>query len=428
MIHSNEAEQAVLGSCMQDARRLDDVADIITTQDFYTEQHRQIFTAMLATNEKGKPIDPVSLAEAMGDSLEQAGGLSYLAHTYDNTVAANAKGYAKIIKEKSVERRLMAAGVDIQNLAQERNVSTDEKMDKAQSLLMDLSEVKTNGLQKYSETLPDWVDKLDKRCQNGGGLTGISTGFSDLDRRTNGLEPGLIIIAGRPSMGKSVMAFNIANTAASNNHPTALFSLEMPTEQIHDRLHSSIGGIPMDMIRSGKLDDRDWPKMTKAMAQMKDVPLYIDETPSLTPYELRSRARRLKRTVGLGLIVVDYLQLMTSPGKENRTAEIGHISRELKSISKELHVPVVALSQLNRGLESRPNKRPKMSDLRESGAIEQDADIIMFVYRDEVYNEDSPDKGTAEIIIGKQRNGPIGTTRLAFQGEYQRFANLDDRH
>jgi replicative DNA helicase len=270
------------------------------------------------------------------------------------------------------------------------------------------------------------VDRIDELFRSESAITGVSTGFKDLDDMTSGLQPGdLVIVAGRPSMGKTSLAMNIAeNAALASKVPVAIFSMEMPGEQLAMRMMASLGRINAHKVRTGKLDDDDWPRLTHAIGLLAEAPMFIDDTPALNPLELRTRARRLKREHGLGMIVVDYLQLMQAPESgENRATEISAVTRSLKSLAKELNVPLIALSQLNRSLEQRPNKRPVMSDLRESGAIEQDADVIFFIYRDEVYNEDSPDKGSAEIIIGKQRNGPTGKVKLTFLGEYTRFEN-----
>lgn len=431
--YSVEAEQSVLGGLMIDNSAWDQVADMITEVDFYRKEHRLIFRAIASQAEDSKPSDAVTLAEWLdsNNELNNVGGLSYLGSLAKNTpTAANIKAYANIVRERSIMRQLVTVGTEIANSAYNpEGRESKDLLESAEQKVFQIAEQGAKGRQGYQnirQLLTKAVDRIDMLFQADSHITGVATGFDDFDEQTAGLQPSdLIIVAGRPSMGKTTFAMNIAeNAAIKQGKPVAVFSMEMPGEQLAMRMMSSLGRIDQHKLRTGKLADEDWPRVTSAVGILSEAPLFIDDTPALTSTDLRARARRLKREHGdLGLIVIDYLQLMQGSGKENRATEISEISRGLKALAKELQVPVVALSQLNRSLEQRPNKRPIMSDLRESGAIEQDADVIVFIYRDEVYNEDSPDKGMAEIIIGKQRNGPIGTTRLTFMGKYTKFEN-----
>ncbi|MDA8362717.1 MAG: replicative DNA helicase [Gammaproteobacteria bacterium] len=430
---SLEAEQSVLGGLMLDNHRWEQIADRVASDDFYRKEHRLIFRAVATLCDASSPADVVTVSEWLekNGELEAAGGLSYLGQLANNTPsAANIVAYADIVRERAILRSLIRAANTIGDSAfnpEGRNAA--ELLDYAEKHILDISEHgvhRRGGFLPLKTLLTKAVDRIDQLFRSDSPITGVPTGFSDLDAMTSGLQAGdLVIVAGRPSMGKTSLAMNIAeNASVGQKLPVAVFSMEMPGEQLAMRMMSSLGRINAHKVRTGKLDDDDWPRLTSAIGLLADAPMFIDDTPALTPLELRSRARRLKREHGLGLIVVDYLQLMQSPESgENRATEISAITRSLKSLAKELNVPLIAMSQLNRSLEQRPNKRPVMSDLRESGAIEQDADVIFFIYRDEVYNEDSQDKGTAEIIIGKQRNGPTGKVRLTFLGEYTRFEN-----
>ena len=411
----------------------DHVADMITEVDFYRKEHRLIFRAIAAQAEESNPSDAVTLSGWLesNNELSDVGGLSYLGLLAKNTpTAANIKAYANIVRERSIMRQLISVGTEIADSAYNpEGRESKELLENAEQKVFKIAEQGAKGRQGYQnirQLLSKAVDRIDMLYQMDSHITGVATGFDDFDEQTAGLQPAdLVIVAGRPSMGKTTFAMNIAeNAAIKQGKPVAVFSMEMPGEQLAMRMMSSLGRINQHKLRTGKLADEDWPRVTSAVGILSEAPLFIDDTPALTSTDLRARARRLKREHGdLGLIVIDYLQLMQGSGKENRATEISEISRGLKALAKELNVPVVALSQLNRSLEQRPNKRPIMSDLRESGAIEQDADVIVFIYRDEVYNEDSPDKGMAEIIIGKQRNGPIGTTRLTFMGQFTKFEN-----
>tara|TARA_R110000823_G_scaffold198080_7_gene329198 strand:+ start:44 stop:1450 length:1407 start_codon:yes stop_codon:yes gene_type:complete len=432
--HSVEAEQSVLGGLLLAADAWDAVAEAVTAADFYRPGHRLVFRQIQQLAEALQPIDVITVAdklEASGE-LDAAGGLSYLAELAQNTPSAsNIRAYAQVVRERASLRRLIEAAQDIAESGfSPEGRSSVELIDAAERRIMQISEEgpKAGGPAGVNHLLKSAVGRIEQLFESGGAITGLSTGFIELDKKTSGLQDSdLVIVAGRPSMGKTSFAMNMVEHAILNqDKPILVFSMEMPAEQLIIRLLSSVGRIDQTRIRSGRLEEEDWPRLGTAVNKLKDVPLFIDDTPALTPTEVRSRARRVFReNDGLGMIMVDYLQLMQVAGSsEGRTAEISEISRSLKAIAKEFKVPMVALSQLNRSLEQRPNKRPVNSDLRESGAIEQDADVIMFIYRDEVYNEDTPDKGTAEIIIGKQRNGPIGTCRLAFMGQLTRFENL----
>ncbi|MBZ0073024.1 MAG: replicative DNA helicase [Thiohalobacteraceae bacterium] len=432
--HSVPAEQSALGGLMLDNEAWDQIADRVGENDFYRRDHRLIFAAIRDLAEHGKPFDVVTLAEQLEKTrqLNDAGGLAYLgALAKETPSAANIRAYADIVREHSVLRQMVRVGTDIANAAYfPDGRESAELLDFAEQQVFQIAEQGSRGRRGFTrikDLLTQAVDRIDHLFQLDNPITGVPTGFSDFDEMTAGLQPSdLVIIAGRPSMGKTTFAMNIAEHAAIKHKvSTAVFSMEMPGEQLAMRMMSSLGRIDQHKVRTGKLEDDDWPRLTSAVSILAEAPLFIDDTPALSPIDLRARARRLKREHDLGLIVIDYLQLMQVAGsRENRATEISEISRSLKALAKELKVPVVALSQLNRSLEQRPNKRPVMSDLRESGAIEQDADMIVFIYRDEVYNEDSPDKGTAEIIIGKQRNGPIGMKRLTFFGRYTRFENF----
>ncbi|TDG12788.1 replicative DNA helicase [Seongchinamella unica] len=433
--HSLEAEQSVLGGLLLSADGWDSVAEEVAAGDFYRPSHRAIFREIAQLAEAAEPIDVITVAdklEARG-ALEGAGGLPYLAELAQNTPSAsNIRAYAQVVRERASLRKLIEAAQEIADSGfnPEGRTSTD-LIDEAERLIMQIGEQgpKSGGPQDVNPLLKRALDRIDELFNSGGDITGLTTGFQDLDGMTSGLQPSdLVIVAGRPSMGKTSFAMNLVeNAVLAQDKPILVFSMEMPADQLIIRMLSSIGRIDQTRIRNGKLEQEDWPKLTTAVNKLRDVKLYIDDTPALTPTEVRSRVRKVVRENNgeLGMVMIDYLQLMQVAGSsEGRTAEISEISRSLKAIAKEFEVPMVALSQLNRSLEQRPNKRPVNSDLRESGAIEQDADVIMFIYRDEVYNEESPDKGVAEIIIGKQRNGPIGTCRLAFIGQYTRFENL----
>ncbi len=434
--HSVEAEQAVLGGLLLDPAAWDNVADVVVAADFYRPDHRTIFLAIGELCGNGKPCDVVTVVGELEkrNELEQAGGLAYLGSlARDTPTAANVRAYADIVRERSLLRQLIHAGTEIASAVFNNDGETArELVDKAEQRVFEIAEQGFRGRQGATAVralLPGVIDQIDDAYANPDKLRGLPTGFTDFDRMTGGLRPGdLVIVAGRPSMGKTTLAVNMAEYAALHHQGSrasvAIFSMEMPSEQVITRMLASIGGVPLGNLRSGRISDDDWVRITSATSQLSEAKLFVDETPALTPTELRARARRVKREHGLDLIVVDYLQLMTVPGtKENRANEIAEISRGLKVLAKELAVPVIALSQLNRGVEQRENKKPVMSDLRESGSIEQDADMILLIYREEVYDRQTTRKGIAEIDLVKHRNGEIGTFTLTFQGMYTRFAN-----
>ncbi|HSD61656.1 MAG TPA: replicative DNA helicase, partial [Burkholderiales bacterium] len=432
--HSVEAEQSVLGGLLLDNNAWDRVADAVSEGDFYRQDHRLIFRACSRLINDNKPADVISVAETLrlAGELESAGGIPYLGGLAQNTASsANIRHYAEIVRERCVMRRLAEVGAQIAEAAfAPGGKGMQELLDDAERRVFEIAESGARskqgfvGLQPLLKQVVNRIETL-YSLDNPSEVTGVPTGFVDLDRMTSGLQPGdLVIVAGRPSMGKTAFALNIAeHVALAEKKAVAVFSMEMGGTQLAMRLLGSVGKLDHHKVRTGRLQDEDWPRLTEALGQLDTAQIFVDETAALNALELRARARRLYRQCGgLALIVVDYLQLMSASSQgENRATEISEISRSLKALAKELNVPVIALSQLNRSLEQRTDKRPVMADLRESGAIEQDADVIMFVYRDEYYNADSPDKGIAEIIIGKQRNGPTDTAKLRFFKEHTRF-------
>jgi replicative DNA helicase len=432
--HSLDAEQSVLGGLMLSNDAWFNVAEAVGANDFYRPSHQIIFEAMADLAEDDQPLDAVTVSERLVSKglLDRCGGLAYLGELVESTPgASNVMAYAHIVREQATLRALIGAGQRIADAAfTPEGRRSDELVDLAEQEVFRIAEgrLKEGGPQKVPPLLAAAVSRIEQLYASRNPITGLPTGFDDLDKKTAGLQPSdLIIVAGRPSMGKTSFALNLIEHAVMETEGAVLFfSLEMPAEQLVMRLLSSLGRIDQTRMRTGDMHEDDWPRFTGAVSQLKDKNLYIDDTAAITPNELRNRARRVAREAGsLGMIVVDYLQLMRGSGNpENRTHEISEISRSLKAIAKEMKCPLVALAQLNRGLEQRTDKRPVMADLRDSGAIEQDADVILFVYRDEVYHPESPDKGTAEIIIGKQRNGPIGKIRLAFIGNLTKFENL----
>lgn len=432
-----EAEQSILGSMMLDNRVIDEISSELEVRDFYRNDHQLIFNEIVRLDELGEAADVVTVSESLTHlgELDQVGGLAYLGALAKNTPnAGNVKSYAKIVRDRAILRRLIESANDIiQRAYQPDGRTPEEVLDFAESLIFEIA--KNNhqakaGFRKIDGLLAEAVDKIEHLFNTKQTVTGVPTGFTDLDKKTSGLQGGdLVIVAGRPSMGKTSFSMNLVEYAAiTQNLPVAVFSMEMPGAQLATRLLASLSRVNSSKLRTGQLDSEDWPKLTSAVGILQDKNIYIDDTPALSPLEVRTRARRLaaEHEHGLGLIMLDYLQLMRGNdigGGENRTMEISNITRSLKGLAKELDCPIIVLSQLNRSLEQRPNKRPVMSDLRESGAIEQDADVIMFIYRHEVYEPETDQKGLAEIIIGKQRNGPIGTVRLAWLGEFTRFEN-----
>lgn len=432
---SFEAEQAVLGALM-----LDDQEDSLclpaveklTPESFYSPPHRVIFKAMMQMVALNKPLDAITVSDYLKDSgeLESVGGLAYIGEMANNILSiSNVGAHAELINRKHMLRSLVSGATEVINSALNPDGKTPEEIvDRAQQVFLSISEsgVKGPGPEYISSILARSISQIEERCKNPGGVFGIPTGFQEIDSLTNGLHKGeLVIIAARPAMGKTSFAMNIAEYAAMKSKKAVLvFSMEMSSDDLMKRMISSVGRVDQSKLKAGTLKDPDWVMVSKALKALKDAKLFIDDSPALSPMDIRSRARRIAKENELGLIVVDYLQLMHVPGRsENRTAEISIISRALKALAKELNIPIIAMAQLNRTLEGRVNKRPIMSDIRESGAIEQDADLIMMLYRDEVYNPDSPDKGTAEVIITKHRNGPIGMIRLTFVGHHTRFDN-----
>ncbi len=435
--HSIQTEQSVLGGLLLDNQRWDQIAERVSELDFYRRERQIIYNAIASLTDRSQPLDVLTLSEELERAklLEESGGKAYLGNlAMETPSAANIRAYADIVREHSVLRQLIRVGTEIADSGfNPEGRNSIELLDQAESRVFEIAEQGMRGqggFQDIKTLLTRAVDRIETLYGQDDPLTGLSTGFTDLDRMTSGLQPAdLVVVAGRPSMGKTSLAMNMAeNVAINSGKPVAVFSMEMPGESLAMRMISSLGRINQHRVRTGRLEDEEWPRLTSAVSILSEARLHIDDTAALNPTEVRARSRRLMREYGeLGLIVIDYLQLMQAPGAaENRTNEISLISRSLKALAKELNVPVVALSQLNRSLESRTNKCPIMSDLGESGAIEQDADLVIFIYRDEVYNEDNTDRGIAEIIIGKQRNWLIGTTRLTFLGEYTKFENFVD--
>jgi len=433
--HSIEAEQSVLGSMLIDKDSWDKVAEQVTDNDFYNRSHQIIYRAIVRLLSRNEPVDLITVSEELEqhDELEDAGGFAYLGELAKNTPSsANVVAYAKIIAERAITRELIGAAHEIAEIGYNpEGRDSADILDYAESKVFEIAEKRTSdseGPVGVESVLGKTIDRLEVLIKTNKEVTGVTTGFTDLDKKTSGLQPSdLVIVAARPSMGKTTFAMNLCeNAMMAEEKPVLVFSLEMPSEQIMMRMLASLSRVDQTKIRTAQLDDEDWARISNTMAMLKDRDnLFIDDSSGLTPMDVRSRARKLARERGgISMIMIDYLQLMRVPSlSDNRTLEIAEISRSLKALAKELEVPVVALSQLNRSLEQRADKRPVNSDLRESGSIEQDADLIMFIYRDEVYHENSEEQGIAEIIIGKQRNGPIGTSRLTFQGQFSRFDN-----
>ncbi len=425
-----EAEQSILGGILLDNQALNTVLEILLAEDFYSESHRRIFSAILELSEKNRPSDLITLSDLLRDrgQIDAVGGVTYLASLVDGVPsAANIAYYSRIVKEKSILRNLIGTATEILTKSYNAGPDVDALLDEAEHSIFEISENKIRPtFSPLKELIKDSFRTIERLYEKKELVTGVPTGFEILDEKTSGLQKAdLVIIAGRPSMGKTAFALNIAqNAAIEGNLPVAIFSLEMSKEQLAFRMLSSEARVDSQRLRRGFPGETDWPKLTTAAGRLAEAPIFIDDTAAITVLEMKAKARRLKAETGLGLVVIDYLQLMRGGAyKDSREQEISEISRSLKALAKELNIPVVALSQLNRQVEARTNRRPQMADLRESGAIEQDADVILFLYRDEVYNrsEDNPDKGTAEIIIGKQRNGPVGTVKLTFLEKFTRF-------
>jgi len=430
--HNIEAEQAVLGCMLLDSDVIPTVTELIRSSDFYREDHREICEAIIDIVEKAGPVDIITVAEQLQQrgTLEKVGGIDYLASiTSAVPTTANARHYAKIVEEKSLLRRLIKAAQDIAGMSYDEAEEAEFVLDKAEKAIFDIIERRsTQGFTHIKDVLLETFSRLEELYNSKSPITGVPTGFTDLDMKTAGLQNSdLILIAARPGMGKTAMALNIAQYAAVQKHvPVALFNLEMSKDQLVNRMLCSEVMVDSHKMRTGKLDDEDWKKIARALGPLSEAPIYIDDTPGLTVMDIRAKCRRLKLEKRLGLVVIDYLQLMRGRGRaENRQQEVSEISRSLKILAKELNVPVVTMSQLSRGPESRTDHRPMLSDLRESGAIEQDADIVMFLYRDDYYNPDSDKKNIAEVIIAKHRNGSTGTIYLKWFGQYTKFANLE---
>ena len=431
-----EAEQAVLGTVLIQDKALLKVIDLLQPGDFYRDAHKTIYAAMMALFDKHEPHDLITVTGLLSDQnkLEDVGGAAYLASLTDIIpFTGTLVHHARIIRKKSILRRLIQTSTEVAARCYDAQDDIDTLVDEAEKTIFEIAHSKKGeGFQPMSSVVPKAFDRINRLFDKQEHITGVATGYDELDRITAGLQPAeMIILAARPSMGKTALAMNIVQHAAMiGKVPVAVFSLEMSVESLALRMLCSLGPIDSQRIRTGRLIDSDWPKLTRATGMLSEAPIYIDDTPGLTVLEMRAKARRLKSEQDLGLIVVDYLQLMQGKSSsENRAQEISDISRSLKAMAKELNVPVLALSQLNRSLENRTDKRPQLADLRESGAIEQDADVIMFIYRDEVYNraEGNPNRGLAEIIVGKQHNGPTGVIKLSFLGEYTRFENYSNR-
>jgi replicative DNA helicase len=427
-----EAEQCVLGSILLQTEAMDKVVETLAAEDFYRPEHRLIFAAMLHLFGKNEPRDLVTVTNVLKNenNLDKMGGPAYLAALTDIVpMASNIVYYAKIVREKSILRRLISTSTEIASRCYEEQDDIDKLLDETEQNIFDIAQAKSSqSVFPISTVINSAFNEVKKLSERKEMITGVPTGFEDFDRKTAGLQPAdLIILAARPSMGKTALAMNmVQNAALLYKVPVGVFSLEMSKEQLGMRMLCSISKVDSQRIRTGHIQENDWPKLARAVGMLSEASIFIDDTPSLSVLELRAKARRLKTEHNLGLVVIDYLQLMRGSSTERREQEISEISRSLKAMAKELHIPVIALSQLNRSLESRGDKRPQLSDLRESGAIEQDADVICFIYRDEVYNksEANPKRGIAELIIGKQRNGPTGTIEMAFRSEFTTFENL----
>jgi replicative DNA helicase len=426
-----EAEQSILGGILIENDALNTVVEFLETGDFYREAHQKIFQSMIALSEKSEPLDLITLTNELKKTkeLESIGGASYLASLVESVpTAANIAYYAKIVKEKSILRKLISTATEIVTQSYHEGKDLEDFLDDAEQAIFRISEHRVKpAFYPIKEIVKESFKVIEQLYEKKELITGVPSGFKDLDRKTAGFQNAdLIIVAGRPSMGKTALCLNIAQHASiTSKIPTAMFSLEMSKEQLAIRMLCSEARVDSARLRSGFLSESDWPKLTMAAGALSDAPIFIDDTPAISVLELRAKARRLKADRGLGLVIVDYLQLMRGrSGMERREQEISEISRSLKALAKELDIPVLAISQLSRKAEDRPGRQPQLSDLRESGAIEQDADVIIFIYRDEVYNPDSDRKGTAEVIIGKQRNGPTGKVDLSFISEFTTFKDL----
>ena len=433
--HSMEAEQSVLGSMLLDKEAVSSATEVLKIEDFYSEGNREIYSIMIRLYESGQPVDLVTVVDELYQkgTIEGIGGITYITNLSRFVPStANVKFYIRIVEEKAILRKLIKASGEIMKESYESSLEIEEVINRAEKSIFDISQ---NNIKVSFEpiriTLMDSYNKIEEIFNNKGRITGVPSGFYELDEKLSGLHASeLILIASRPAMGKTSLAMNIVQYAALHEKvPVAVFSLEMSKDQLANRMLCCEAHVELQKIRNGELSEEDWRKLARAMAPLSQAPIFIDDTAGINTMEMRSKCRRLKMEHGLGLVVIDYLQLMSGRGRiENRQQEISEISRSLKVMAKELSVPIIACSQLSRAPEARTDHRPMLSDLRESGAIEQDADVVMFLYRDEYYNADSEDKNLAEVIISKQRNGPTGTIKLAWLGQYTKFANLERRH
>lgn len=434
--HNIEAEQSVIGAIFLEPEAFSTASELLMPEDFYRASHQRIFAAMLSLSDKGEPIDVVTVTTYLNNKkqLEEAGGVAYLSQVAESVpTAANIEYYSKIVEEKALLRRLIRTATDIVTSTFEKEDEVEDLLNDAEKNILEVSGRKNSGsFKNIKDVLIDVYDNIEKLHQQSGDVTGVGTGFRDLDRITSGFQPNdLIIIAARPSVGKTAFALNVAqNVAVNTDENVAIFSLEMGADQLVQRMLCAEGNIDAQRLRNGQLQADDWGKLTMAMGSLSNAGIFIDDSPGIRVSEIRSKCRRLKQEHGLGMILIDYLQLIQgSKGSgENRQQEVSEISRSLKGLARELKVPLIALSQLSRGVESRQDKRPMMSDLRESGSIEQDADIVGFLYRDDYYDKESEKQNIIEIIISKQRNGPTGTVELAFVKEYNKFVDLDHRY
>ncbi|WP_067727788.1 replicative DNA helicase [Oceanobacillus damuensis] len=434
--HNIEAEQSVIGAIFLEPQAFSTASELLVPEDFYRASHQRIFAAMMSLSDKGEPIDVVTITTYLNNKkqLEEAGGVTYLSQVAESVpTAANIEYYSKIVEEKAILRRLIRTATDIVTSTFEKEDEVEDVLNDAEKNILEVSGRKNTGAFKnIKDVLIDVYDNIEQLHQQQGDVTGVPTGFHDLDRITSGFQPNdLIIIAARPSVGKTAFALNVAqNVAVKTDQNVAIFSLEMGADQLVQRMLCAEGNIDAQRLRNGQLQADDWGKLTMAMGSLSNAGIYIDDSPGVRVSEIRSKCRRLKQEHGLGMILIDYLQLIQGSGssRENRQQEVSEISRALKALARELKVPLIALSQLSRGVESRQDKRPMMSDIRESGSIEQDADIVGFLYRDDYYDKETEKQNIIEIIIAKQRNGPTGTVELAFVKEYNKFVDLDHRY
>ncbi|SMO68552.1 replicative DNA helicase [Melghirimyces algeriensis] len=432
--HNQEAERAVLGAILIEPSVLVTVTERLRPEDFYRQAHQRLFEVIIDLSEQGEPIDLVTLTSKLSDQklLEEIGGVTYLTELAESVpTAANVDYYSRIVEEKAILRRLIRTATEIATSGYSGNDEVVQVIDSAEKKILDISQRRIRkGFTPIRDILMETFERIENLHYNQGKLTGVPSGYTDLDRMTSGFQKSdLIILAARPSMGKTAFSLNVAqNVAVRAGLPVAIFNLEMSAPQLVQRMLAAEGNIDAQVFRSGRLEDEDWEKLTMAISNLSEAPIFIDDTPGISVFEIRSKLRRLQAEHGLGMVLIDYLQLIEGRGRDSRQQEISEISRSLKLLARELNVPVIALSQLSRAVEQRQDKRPMLSDLRESGSIEQDADIVSFLYRDDYYNEDSEKKNIIEVILAKHRNGPIGKVELLFLKNYNKFLSLDMRH